>query len=155
MDMQAVLKAGGIGAGVVIVLNLLGLIPCVGCITFILVLLTYIGVGVLAARWMTPPRTSGSGATNGAIAAVVTALIAGMVNIFVMAIYSAITGASQLSQIPTDQLDVLMEMGIDPAMFVGPVAAIGFGAVCCTIFLVIAAALGAVGGAIWGNTHPN
>ena len=155
MDMQAVLKAGGIGAAVVIVLNLFGLIPCVGCITFILVLLAYIGVGVLAALWMTPPRTAGSGATNGAVAAVVAALIAGLINIVVMAIYAAVTGASQLAQLPPEQLQLLTEAGIDPTMLVGPIASVGVGAACCTIFLFISAALGAIGGAIWGNSHPN
>jgi len=155
MDMQAVLKAGGIGAAVVIVLNLFGLIPCVGCITFILVLLAYIGVGVLAALWMTPPRTAGSGATNGAVAAVIAALIAGLINIVVMAIYAAVTGASQLAQLPPEQLQLLTEAGIDPTMLVGPIASVGVGSVCCTIFLFISAALGAIGGAIWGNSHPN
>ena len=155
MDMQAVLKAGGIGAVVIIVLNLFGLIPCVSCLTFILVLLAYAGIGVLAALWMTPPRTAGNGATNGAIAAVVTALIAGFINIIVMAIYSGITGASQLSQIPPEQLQLLMDAGIDPAILVGPLAAAGVGVFCCTIYLFIGAALGAAGGAIWGITHPN
>ena len=155
MDMQAVLKAGGIGAVVVIVLNLFGLIPCVGCITFILVLLAYVGVGILAALWMTPPRTAGSGATNGAVAAVVTALIAGLINIVVLAIYGAVTGASQLAQLPPEQLQLLTEAGIDPTMLVGPMASAGVGAFCCTIYLFIGAALGAIGGAIWGNSHPN
>jgi hypothetical protein len=40
-------------------------------------------------------------------------------------------------------------------MLAGPVAALGVGAVCCTIGLVIAAALGAAGGAYWGNSHQN
>jgi len=155
MDMQAVLKAGGLGAVVVIVLNLFGLIPCVGCITFILVLLAYVGIGVLAALWMKPPRTAGSGATNGAMAAVATALIAGLINILVMAIYAGITGASQLSQLPPEQLQLLMDAGIDPAVLVGPLAAAGVGFFCCTAYLFIGAALGAIGGAIWGNTHPN
>ena len=155
MDMQAVLKAGGIGAAVVILLNLLGLIPCVSCITFILVILAYVGVGILAALWMKPPRTAGSGATNGAIAAVVTAFIAGLINIGVLAIYAGITGASQLSQLPPEQLQILTDAGIDPTMLVGPLASAGVGAFCCTIYLFIGAALGAVGGAIWGITHPN
>ena len=34
MDMQAVLKAGGVGAAILVLFSLLGLIPCVGCITF-------------------------------------------------------------------------------------------------------------------------
>ncbi|MBN1995101.1 MAG: hypothetical protein JW953_20575 [Anaerolineae bacterium] len=155
MDMQAVLKAGGLGAVVLIVLNLLGLIPCVGCITFILSLVVYVGIGVLAAMWMMPPRTAGSGATNGAIAAVAAALVAGGVNTVIMAIYGLITGGSQLSQIPPEQMEVLVEAGIDPAMLAGPLGAAGAGVCCCTIFLFIGAVLGAAGGAFWGNSHPN
>jgi hypothetical protein len=155
MDMQAVLKAGGIGAGVLILLNVLSLIPCVACITFILTLLVYIGVGILAALWMAPPRTAGSGASNGAMAAAVAALIGGLVNIVIMAIYSGVTGASQLSQVSPDQLQILIDAGINPEMLVGPLAAAGVGTFCCITYLFIGAALGAIGGAIWGNTHPN
>ncbi len=155
MDMQAVIKAGGIGAAGLIVLNLLGLIPCVGCITFIVSLAAYVGIGVLAAFWMTLPRTAGSGATNGAVAGVIAALIAGVVNVVIMGIYSAISGATQLSQVPPEQLDALIEMGIDPAMLAGPVAAVVVGTLCCTVFLFIAAGLGAAGGAFWGNSHPS
>ncbi len=154
MDTQAVLKAGGIGAAILIVLNILGLIPCVGCITFILSLVAYVGIGVLAAYWMTPPRTAGSGAINGAIAATVAALAGGLVNLVIMGLYTAISGASQLSQIPPEQLEALVEMGIDPAILAGPVAAVGVGAFCCVIFLVLGAGLGAAGGAFWGNGHP-
>ncbi len=154
MDMQAVLKAGGIGAVLLIVLNLLGLIPCVGCFTFILSLVVYVGIGILAAMWMAPPRTAGSGATNGAIAALVAVMISGFINMIVLAIYGAISGASQLSQLSPEQMEMLMETGIDPTIFAGPVGAAGMGLACCTIFLFIGAALGAIGGAIWGNSHP-
>jgi hypothetical protein len=153
--MQAVLKAGGIGAVILIVLNLLGLIPCVGCITLLLSLVVYVGIGVLAAQWMAPPRTTGSGAGAGAAAAVVAALIAGIVNLVVTGIYYSVTGVSQLSQIPPEQIEALYELGIDPALLVGPAAIIGVGAVCCTIFLFIAAGLGAAGGAFWGSSHPS
>jgi hypothetical protein len=155
MNMQAVLKAGGLGAVVMIVLNLLGLIPCVGCVTWLLALAAYVGVGILAAKWMNPPRTSGSGATNGAAAAAIAALVSGVIQMVVSLIYTMITGASQLSQIPAEQLKTIKDMGIDPAMLAGPAAALGVGAVCCTIGLVIAAALGAAGGAYWGNSHQN
>lgn len=155
MDMQSVLKAGGLGAVVLIVLNLLGLIPCVSCITFLLSLVVFVGVGVLAANWMPPPRTAGSGASNGAVAGVLAALVAGVINIVILAAYGAITGGSQLSQIPPDQLQTLIDAGIDPTMLAGPVGGAGAGAICCTIFLFIGAGLGAAGGAFWGNSHPN
>ncbi len=153
MDMQAVLKAGGVGAAILIVFNILGFIPCVGCITFILSMVAYVGIGVLAAYWMIQPRTAGSGATNGAVATAVAALVAGIVGLILNGIYFAVTGASQLSQIPSEQLQALTEAGIDPAIFVGPAAVFGIGAVCCGLWAIIAAGLGAAGGAFWGNSH--
>jgi len=162
MDMQAVLKAGGLGAVVLIVLSLLGFIPCVGCITFILTFVAYVGIGVLAANWMPPPRTASGGATNGALAAVVAGLISGLANMVISGIYFAITGTAQfgqaLSDLPPDQLAALSELGIDPGMLAGGAGiagVLGLSAVCCTLGLVLAALLGAAGGAFWGNSHPN
>ena len=47
--MSPSLKAGLIGAAAAVVLSLLGLIPCVGICTSLLMLVLYIGVGVLVA----------------------------------------------------------------------------------------------------------
>ena len=74
------LKAGLIGGAVLIVLNLLGLIPCVGLITCILGVLAYAGIGALAAYWMPPVRVAGQAAGQGALAALVAGLIGGVVN---------------------------------------------------------------------------
>lgn len=158
MDTQAILKAGGVGAGVLIVLNLLGLIPCVGCITLILTLLAYVGVGVLASLWTTPPRDGASGAKNGAVAALVAALIAGLINMVIQGIYFGITGASQMTQaladLPPEQLEALRQAGIDPsALGVGAIIVASAG--CCLLGILIAAGLGAAGGYFWGNSHPN
>jgi hypothetical protein len=162
MDMQAVLKAGGVGAAVLIVLTLLGYIPCVGCITFILSLVAYVGIGVLAAYWMAPPRTAGSGAGAGAVATAIAALIAGIIGLIINGIYFAITGSSQFEQafadLPPEQLQMMSEMGIDPTMFAGGAGiagVLGIGVVCCGIWLFVAAGLGAAGGAYWGSSHPN
>ena len=62
---QAGLKAGAVGAGVIVLLNLIGLIPCAGCVTCILGLLAYVGAGALAAYWLPPTRTAGQGAGAG------------------------------------------------------------------------------------------
>jgi hypothetical protein len=162
MDTQAVLKAGGAGAVVLVILTLLSFIPCVGCFTWILTLLAYVGIGVLAAYWMAPPRTGGSGAKNGAIAALVAGLIAGLVNMVIQGIYFAITGASQMTQaladLPPEQLQALQELGIDPntlAGLGGIGAMVGIGAFCCLLGVLIAAALGALGGYFWANSHPS
>lgn len=162
MDMQAVLKAGGLGSVILIVLTLLGYIPCVGCFTFILTLAAYVGIGVLAVYWSAPPRTGSGGAMSGAMAAVVAALVSGLISLVINGIYFAITGSSQMMQafaeLPPEQLAQLNELGIDPSLFAGGVGiagVLGIGALCCTLGLVIAAALGAAGGAYWGSSHPN
>jgi hypothetical protein len=162
MDMQAVLKAGGIGAAILVVFSLLGLIPCVGCITFFLTLIAYVGIGVLAAYWMAPPRTGSGGAVNGAVAAGVAALAAGLVGMVINAIYFSITGSAQLAQglsdLPPEQLAALSEMGIDPSILAGGAGmagVLGIGAACCMIGLLIAAVLGAAGGGYWGSSHPH
>lgn len=161
MDTPAVLKAGGVGAGVLILLTLLGYIPCVGCITFILSLIAYAGIGVLAAYWMTLPRTTGSGALNGALATGAAALIAGVIGLIINSLYFAITGSSQIAQaiaeLPPEQMQAMAQAGIDPTMFagLGIAGVLGIGTLCCGLWLVIAAALGAAGGAVWGSSHPN
>jgi len=46
------LKAGLLGAAVVVVLQVLGIIPCVGCVTWILTYVAYGCFGALAAYWL-------------------------------------------------------------------------------------------------------
>jgi hypothetical protein len=160
MDTQAVLKAGGAGAAVLVVLGLLGFIPCVGCITLPLSLIAYVGVGVLAAYWMILPRNTNSGAINGAVAAGVAALIAGIVSGVINAIYFTITGSAQFAEafanLPPEQLEAFSELGLDPAMFAGGagiVSVLVISSLCCVLWVVFAALLGAAGGAFWGSSH--
>ncbi len=163
MNTQAVIKAGGVGAVILIVLSVLSYIPCVGCFTLILTLAAYAGIGALAAKWMPPIRTAGQGAGTGAAAAVLAGLIAGLVIMVISAIYFVITGGTAqmtaaLQDLPPEQAQMLAEMGIDPAMFAGSmgiVGVLGVGAVCCTLGLIVAAILGAIGGAVWANMRPH
>jgi hypothetical protein len=162
MDMASVLKAGGVGAAILVVLSLLSLIPCVSCITFFLTLIAYVGIGVLAAYWMAPPRTGSNGAMTGAVAALAASLIGGLVSMIINSIYFAATGSAQFAQaladIPPDQLAALAEVGIDPAMFAGGAGiatVLGVGAFCCLLSVLVAAALGAAGGGYWGSSHPH
>jgi len=154
--MRPWLKAGLIGGAVLVVLNLLGLIPCVGCITWILGLLAYAGIGALAAYWMPPVRMAGPAAGQGAMAAALGALIGGVVNTIISTVQLAVTDKSAiLSQIPAESLEQLRQAGIDPSAFVGPGAGAGIGSVCCIAGLIIAAILGAVGGAIYASVKSN
>ena len=162
MDMQAILKAGAVGAGVLIIFNFLALIPCVGCFTFLLAFAVYVGTGVLAVHWMEAPPDLNSGAINGAIAALVAALIAGVVNVFISTAYFGITGSGQMSQIltdlPAEQLEAMAQMGIDPAIFVGGAViagVVGIGAACCCLWAIVAGIFGAGGGGFWASRKAN
>ncbi len=149
------LKAGLIGAAILVVLNLLGIIPCVGVITCILGLLAYIGIGALAAYYMPPLRDAGAAAGQGALAAVLAAAIGGVVNTIVGVVRMAVVDSAQvMAQIPPETLRQLEEAGIDPQIFeqfTGPGGAVISGSVCCLISLLIAAGLGAIGGAIYAS----
>lgn len=148
---KAGLKAGLIGGAIVAVLQLVGLIPCVGCFTLLLGWATYVVAGVLAAYWLPTPRSAGDGAGAGAIAGVVTGIIGGIFGMIVAGIQFTITGGSAavMSQIPQESLDALREAGMDPAMFTNIGAVLGISAVCCVLGMAIAAALGAIGGAVF------
>ena len=154
---NAGLKAGLVGAAVAVVLSLMSLVPCIGCIAPILGLAAYVGAGVLAAYWLTPPRTAGDGAGAGAIAGLITALAGGVVNMIVGAAQFAIAGgpAAIMRDIPPESLRELERAGIDPSLFVSMGGVIGIGAVCCVGGLVIAAVLGAIGGMIMASAKSN
>jgi len=147
---KAGLRAGLVGAAVAAVLSLLTLVPCLGCVAGILGLVWYVGVGVLAAYWLVPPRTAGEGAGAGAIAGVITALVGGVVNMIVGAIQFSVAGgaSSVMRNIPPEVMSQLRDAGINPGDFANIGAVLGISAICCVFGLVLAALLGAVGGAI-------
>jgi len=154
--MSASVKAGLIGAAASVVLALLGLIQCLACITPILGLALYVGVGVLAAYWLAPPRTVSAGAGAGAIAALITSLVSGVVSMIISAIQFAITGGAQtaaaFSQIPPEMMEQLGETGAELMAFMATIGGVLIvSSVCCVIGLAIAAGLGAIGGAIMAS----
>ena len=149
------LKAGLIGAVVLIVLNVLGLIPCVGLFTCLFGLLVYGGIGALAAHWLPPVRDTGSAAGQGAAAAVLAGVIGGLVNMVLTTIQMSLMDTSAiLSQLPAESLQQLEMAGIDPAMFTGPTAGLFYGGTCCLGGLILAAILGAIGGAVYAGVKP-
>ena len=150
------MKAGLIGGAVVAVLNLLGLIPCVGLIACGLSLLVYAGVGVLAAYWMPPLRNAGTAAGQGALGAVVAGLIGGIVNTILITVQVAATdSATILNQVPPETLEQLRQSGIDPSSLMSPLFGMATGGVCCLGGLIFAAILGAIGAAIFAAVKPN
>lgn len=143
-------KAGLIGGAIVVVLNLLGLIPCAGVVFCGLGILAYAGIGALAAYWMPPLRSAGPAAGQGALAAGLAAVIGGIVNWIVTTIQFAITDtATVIESIPAESLQQLRDAGIDPSVFAGSGAGAAFGGICCGAGFLIAIVLGAIGGAIF------
>jgi hypothetical protein len=150
-------KAGLVGAAVAVLLSLMRLVPCIGCIASILGLALYVGAGVLAAYWLTPPRTTGDGAGAGAVAGVITALAGGVVSLIVGVIQFTLMGGPEavMHEIPAESLRQLERAGIDPRLFVSLGGVIGIEATCCLAGLVIAAVLGAIGGMIMASAKSN
>jgi len=154
------LKAGLIGAAVVVVVNVAGLIPvigpCLACIGFFVVLVTYGGVGALAAYWMPPVRMAGPAAGQGALAGLIASAIGGAVGLVISTAQAALFPA-QMDAIwgflPPEALQGMYEAGLDPSMFTGPgvgvVGSLVGGSFCCAIGLAIGAGLGALGGVIF------
>lgn len=151
--MSPSVKAGLIGAAVAVVLALLGLIPCLGCIASLLALVLYVGVGVLTARWMEPPREPGKAAGQGAVAGLVAALGWGITNLVISVIRFAVGGGQaavmrQFRQLPPELRESWRDLGFDPSTLASPLVGVGGSALCCGLALLLAAALGAAGGAI-------
>jgi hypothetical protein len=153
--MSSWLKAGLIGAAILIVINLIGLIPLLGCVALPLQLLAYVVIGAMAASFMLPRREAGAAAGQGALAALLGGLVSGVFSLIVTAVRFAITGAaSAASQIPPDLLDQLRDTGVDPDIFTGIAGALGVGTCCCALGIVLAAALGAIGGLLYAALKP-
>jgi hypothetical protein len=162
---KAGLKAGLIGGAIVAVLQLVEIIP-ISCVGFFICLLgwaTYVGAGVLAAYWLPIPRSAGDGAGAGAIAGVVAGILGGIFGMIVSAIqFALLGGAEAVAQIPQEIVDILEALGlgnmdIDPGMLTGGAATIvsmiGFSVICCIGGMVIAAVLGAIGGAVFASAQ--
>jgi hypothetical protein len=156
--MQPWLKAGLIGAAVLLVLNLVGLVPCIGLITCLLGIVAYVVIGALAAYWMPPTRDPGRGAGQGALAAVIAALVGGLVNWVLLTVQAtALTSEQLLSALPPETLQQLEAAGLDIAMFdrfAGPAGGVLTGSLCCAGGIVLAAILGAIGGAVFAGVKP-
>lgn len=155
--MKPGVKAGLIGGAVLVGLNLLGLVPVLGCLAMPLQLLCYIGIGVLAGYWMAPRRQGGPAAGQGAIAGLIAAAISGVVSIVLAPVSLALSGGPQaiLNQLPLESLEALRSAGIDPSAIINPGTTAGLTAICCVpVGMLIGAGLGALGGLILAGVKP-
>lgn len=156
--MPAWLKAGLIGAAILALLNLIGLIPIpgIGCLTFPLIILTYGAAGALAASYLPPIRTAGAASGQGALAGLVAAALGGLVTVVITLVQSSLTTTTDVvNALPPETLQQLRDAGIDPSIFAGAGFAGLGGLICCSIGIVVGLALGAVGGAIYAAVKPS
>ena len=155
--MKPGVKAGLIGGAVLVVLDLLGLVPVLGCVSLPLQLLAYVAVGALAGFWLAPRREGGRAAGQGAIAGLIAAAIGGIVSVALAPVTLALSGGPQaiLSQLPAESLEALRSAGIDPNAVINSGTTAGLTAICCVpVGLLLGAGLGALGGAILAGVKP-
>jgi hypothetical protein len=159
MKNNPVLKAGLVGALILVAINLFALAPVVGCIAFPAELLAYVGIGALAVHWMAPPRVLGRSALNGASAAGIAAIVGGLVRAVTAGIGAAVAGPSTkqvLEMLPPETVEQLQALQFDPATLLSGPAVGGMALICCLpLGLVVGALLGALGGAIDAAIEPN
>ena len=153
------LKAGLIGSGVLLLLNFLGLIPLplLGCLTFFLEMLAFVGAGALAAYFMAPPRLSGKAAGQGALAGLLMGLVGALIATLLAPLALTMSGGSSsiVGALPPETLMQLEQAGIDPATLFGGGTMAGVTAICCfPAGAIIGAILGALGGVIYAAANP-
>ena len=109
-------KAGLIGGIAAVLLNLVGLISVLACISLPLELLAYVAVGALAAYWLPPRRETGRAAGQGAIAGLLAGLIGAVARTLLTPLGLAVSGGSQalISQLPPEALEAFTQAGLDP-----------------------------------------
>ena len=154
---KAGLKAGLIGAAVMVVITLINqfllLDFLAGNIVLSLVscgvsVVLYAGVGVLAGLFLAPTRTPGNGAKAGAIAGLISAVVSVVLGVVIMAIRSASGGP--LPGLTPEQMDMLAEQGRNVGQLVLISGTVG--AVCGA---AIGAGAAAGGGAILAAVKPD
>ncbi len=154
---QPWLRAGLIGAGVIIVVNLLSLVSALGGLLLPLEVVALAGVGVLAASFMLPRREIGRGAGQGALAGLLTGLVSGIRLVILAGVGIAAIGGTQgiISQMPPQLLQQYSQAGIDPSAVLTSGMITSVVALCCLPSTLIGGALlGALGGLIFAAAKP-
>jgi hypothetical protein len=146
------LKAGIVGAVVMVVLTLMTLVPVAGMLCCALWFVAYAVSGALAAHWMPRPRIATQAAAQGAGAAALAAFAGGLVWTLISAVtMRGVDAAAVVSQMPDFYQQFIQQQGITPEMLQGylsPGFAALAGGLCCGGQLIVAALVGAVAGAI-------
>ena len=155
--MRPWLKAGLIGAAIMVMLSLLSLVPLLSCLTFPLQFLAYLGVGGLAAAYLLPRRETGPAAGQGALAGLIAGLASGVVSLILTPVSLATQGGASaiINQLPPDMLQQFEQAGVDPSQIFNTGTITGVTGLCCLpTGLIVGAILGALGGLIYASIRP-
>lgn len=156
LDTNALLKAAGIGAAALLVLTLLAQIPLVGIVCCCLAYLAFAAIGAgygFFVRKNGGVVTVGGGALGGAIAGAIAGVVQGLISGIASLILTTPAAMAQA-------LDQLRSMGYDVPPEVAQFYTTA-GAGVASIFIgicwgfIVAAILGAIGGAIYAATTQN
>ena len=155
--MRPWLKAGLIGAGIMVVLSLLSMVPFLSCLAFPLQFLAYLGVGGLAAAYLPPRRETGRAAGQGSLAGFLAGLASGLVSLILTPLTLATQGgaAAIINQMPPEMLQQFEQAGVDPGRLLNTGTITGMTGLCCLpTGLIMGAVLGALGGLIYAAVKP-
>jgi ABC-type Fe3+ transport system permease subunit len=161
LDNKSLMRAGGIGAGVLVVVSILSAVtalffPLLVFICCCLVIILYAGIGAGYGYFSIQngnPSDPGQFALGGAIAAAAASIVAGIVGAIVQAIMAALNLGAAATAAQLEAFDLPPEATAAFGMSAGFSIAEAFVSICLGFF--IAAALGAIGGAIYGATQQN
>ncbi|MBN1315809.1 MAG: hypothetical protein JXA42_10085 [Anaerolineales bacterium] len=148
---KAGVKAGLIGAAIMVVFALIGFIPIVSCICLCVGWLAYVGVGALSAKFLDETAENADGAKAGAIAGLISGVGYGIVSSIVSVIQGSSVAFNEILMRP-EFYELFSELDIDPSMLVGATSptAIGVSSLCCCLSsLLVGAGLGALGGILF------
>ena len=157
--MRSWLKAGLIGGALLALFTALSwaslflppvpqsVLSCCACVVF---LILYPAVGVLAGTWLTPPRTAGAGAKEGALAGLVAGILDSVATLVVAGI-ALLLGASEkyLAQIPPEFMPLIEDSGA--MVLLSPVGLLAVTVCSVPIFLMLAVGCAALGGLVYAS----
>lgn len=138
---KAGLKAGLIGLAVMVAISLINQLllagiyarqPILSFASCGLSIVLYVGVGVLAGLFLSPPRKAGDGAKAGLIAGAISALVSVLLGVLIMVIRTS--SGAPLPGVTPEQLEMIEESGINMGLItlisgsVGAVCGAGLGA---------------------------
>jgi hypothetical protein len=145
-------RAGLIGAAAVLALQLLGIIPCLGCPAWPLVYVAYGCAGALAAYWVPPLRQPGLAAGHGALAGAIAGAIGGAYGLFLALVVPAVFVPFSFLSLPLETTRVgSSALWETLAAMLGSLTC---GSGCYAVGVGIAAGLGALGGVVFAAVRP-